>query len=107
MVGDKFNTEDDKPLVMCTGQSGFEQIGDTSGLGGWFLTCENVKVSCLVVSLCDPMDFSPPGSSVHGIPRAGSLEWLDTPFSRGLPYQDLLHCRWLLYRLSHEGSPLT
>ena len=33
MVGDKFNTEDNKPLVMCAGQPAFEQIEDTSGLG--------------------------------------------------------------------------
>ena len=26
MVGDKFNTEDNKPLVMCAGQPAFEQI---------------------------------------------------------------------------------
>ena len=27
-------------------------------------------------TLCDPMDSSPPGSSVHGIPQARTLEWL-------------------------------
>ena len=31
------------------------------------------------------MDGSPPGSSVHGILQAGTLEWLAIPFSRGLP----------------------
>ena len=30
-------------------------------------------------TLCDPMDCSPPGSSVHGILQARILEWL--PFS--------------------------
>ena len=32
---------------------------------------------------CDPMDCSPPGSSVHGIFQARILEWVATPFSRG------------------------
>ena len=32
-------------------------------------------------TLCDPMDCSPPGSSVHGILQARILEWVTTPFS--------------------------
>ena len=34
-------------------------------------------------ALCDPMDCSPPGSSVHGILQARILEWEDIPFFRG------------------------
>ena len=34
-------------------------------------------------TLCDPMDCSPPGSSVHGILQARILEWVATSFSRG------------------------
>ena len=34
-------------------------------------------------TLCDPMDCSPPGSSVHGIFQARILEWVATSFSRG------------------------
>ena len=37
--------------------------------------------SCLI--LCNPMDCSPPGSSVHGILQARILEWVAIPFSRG------------------------
>ena len=33
-------------------------------------------------TLCDPVDYSPPRSSVHGIPRARILEWVARPFSR-------------------------
>ena len=40
--------------------------------------------SCL--TLCDPMDYDPPGSSVHGIFQARILEWV--AISMGLP-------RWL------------
>ena len=35
------------------------------------------------VQLCDPMDWSPPGSSVHGILQARTLEWVAMPSSRG------------------------
>ena len=34
-------------------------------------------------TLCDPMDWSPPDSSVHGILLARILEWAAIPFSRG------------------------
>ena len=35
------------------------------------------------LTLCNPMDYSPPGSSVHGIFLARTLEWVATPSSRG------------------------
>ena len=42
---------------------------------------------CLVAQLCptlwDPMDCSPPASSVHGILQARVLEWASMPSSRG------------------------
>ena len=34
-------------------------------------------------ALCDPMDCSPPGSSIHGIFQARVLEWVAISFSRG------------------------
>ena len=43
----------------------------------------SVAQSCL--TLCDLMDCSPPGCSVHGISQARILEWVAIPFSRGLP----------------------
>ena len=46
-----------------------------------FLPC--VCVSCSVVTLCDPVDCSPPGSSVHRILQARILGWVAIPFSRG------------------------
>ena len=42
-----------------------------------------VWVAQLCPTLCDPMDSSPPGSSVHGIVQARILEWAAIPFSRG------------------------
>ena len=34
-------------------------------------------------TLCDPVDYSPPGSSPHGILQAGILEWAAISSSRG------------------------
>ena len=41
------------------------------------------EVDQLCLTLCDPMDCSPPCSSIHGIFRAGVLEWVAVSFSRG------------------------
>ena len=41
------------------------------------------KLLQLCSTLCDPMDCSPPGSSVHGILQARMLEWVAMPSSRG------------------------
>ena len=41
-------------------------------------------VAQLSVILCDPMDCSPPGSSVHGILQARILEFVAIPFSKGI-----------------------
>ena len=42
-----------------------------------------VLVTQLCLTLCDPMDCGPPGSSVHGILQARILEWIAISFSRG------------------------
>ena len=42
-----------------------------------------VLVSQLSLTLCSPMDCSPPGSSVHGISQARILKWVSISFSRG------------------------
>ena len=39
-------------------------------------------VTQLCLTLCDPMDYILPGSSVHGILQARTLEWVAMPFSR-------------------------
>ena len=41
------------------------------------------EVTQSFLTLCDPMDCSPPGSSVHGILQARILEWVAISFSRG------------------------
>ena len=42
-------------------------------------------------TLCDPMDCSPPGSSVHGIFQARVLEWGAIPFSGAIHQPSSLH----------------
>ena len=37
------------------------------------------------LTLCNPMDCSPPGSSVHGIYQARILEWIAISFPGNLP----------------------
>ena len=64
-------------------------------------------------TLCDAMDWSPPGSSVHGILQTRILEWVVLPSSRGSSQPRdwthvclyLLPCKWILYPLRHLGSP--
>ena len=54
------------PRVICSNQA--------------FCVC-SVAQACL--TLCDPMDCSPLGSSIHGIFQARILEWVAISFSRG------------------------
>ena len=44
-----------------------------------------VKVTQSCPTLCDPMDSSLPGFSVHGILQARILKWVAIPFSRESP----------------------
>ena len=82
--------------------------------GGFFTTEPPGKTLCLVAQLClilcNPMDCSPPGSSVHG-------DFLGK--NTGVSCHDLLqenfaihgwnpgfpHYRWIPYHLSHQESP--
>ena len=62
---------------------------------------------------CDPMDHSPPGSSVYGIFQAKILEWVAISFSRGSFQLKNLTCVSCIGRdwhvdplaLNHQGSP--
>ena len=66
-----------------------------------------VCVCVLVTQLClQPMDYSLPGSSVHGILQAGIHEWVAIPFSRRSSHyiQGLLYYRQILYHLNNQGD---
>ena len=41
------------------------------------------SVTQLCLTVCDPMDCSLPGSSVHGISQAQILQWVAISFSKG------------------------
>ena len=81
----------------------------------FFMGCLCVCVCVLVTQSCpapyDPMDYSPPNSSVHGIlqarnTRVSSHFLLQGIFlTQGLNL-DLLHCRQILYHLSHQRSSM-
>ena len=69
---------------------------------------------CLVSQLCptlwDPMDCSPPVSSVHEVSQVRTLHWVVISFSRGIfPTQGsnpcLLHWQADSLSLSHQGNP--
>ena len=70
-----------------------------------------VKVKSLsCVWLCDPMDCSPPGTSIHGDSPGKNIGVDCHALLQGIfPTQGLNpglpHCRQLLYHLSHQGSP--
>ena len=70
------------------------------------------QVLCLVaqscLTLCNPRDCSPPGSSVHGdSPGKNTGVGCHALLQRIFPTQGsnpgLLHCRWILYHLSHQA----
>ena len=50
---------------------------------GVSLCVPQVLVTQLCVTLCNSMECSPLGSSIHGIFQAKILEWVTIPFSRG------------------------
>ena len=68
------------------------------------------SVAKLCLTLCNPMDCSPPGSSARGISQARRLEWVAISFSRESSQpreQTQVSCiAGRLYCLSHQGNPL-
>ena len=72
---------------------------------------QKVLVSQWCLTLCNPMDCSPPGSSVHGILQARMLEWVAIPFSKGSSWprdQILVSCiagRFFTVWATREAPP--
>ena len=73
------------------------------------LKSESGSVVSSCPTLCDPMDCSPPGSSVHEILQARMLASIHSFLQGIFPPQgsnlDFLHCRQIIYHLSHQGGP--
>ena len=66
-----------------------------------------VKVAQPCQTLCESMDlYSPQNSPVQNT-GMGSLSLLRGIFPTQGSNSGLLHCRWVLYQLSHKGSPRT
>ena len=104
-------------LYNTSGNSGLESIGDlpkvpqlkSNGTASHFLLGYYIQYNLgslngssgsflkSWLTLCDPMDCSPPGYSVHGIFQARVLEWVPVSFSRGSSRQGSNLC--LLYLL--------
>ena len=92
-----------------------KQIGDAHS--GTCSVCVCYAVLCLVtqlyLTLCNPMDCNPPGTSVHGdspgkntgVGCHALLQGIFPTLGSNLHFLCLLHCRWTLYLLSHRGSP--
>ena len=55
------------------------------GIDYWSMCPQKVKVTQSCPTLWDPMDCSPPRSSVHGILQARIPEWVAIPFFRDFP----------------------
>ena len=77
------------------------------------LPLHHLSVLCLVAqscpTLCSPMDCNPTGFSVYGDSPGkntgmGCHAPLQGIFSTQGLNPGLLHCKWILYHLSHQGS---
>ena len=95
----------------------WDSLGKNTEVGCHFLLqCMKVKSESEVAQSCptlsDPMDCSPPGSSVHGIFQARVLEWDAIAFSDTGLLLLLLLCRFSRVRLcatpqtaAHQAPP--
>ena len=72
--------------------------------------CCAVLSSSVVSTVCNPMDYHPPGSSIHGDSPGkntgvGCHALLQGIFPTQGSNPGLLHCRWILYHLIHLWDP--
>ena len=75
--------------------------------------CMHAKLLQLCLTLCDPMDCSWPGSSVHGILQARKLEWvaishsMEPSWPRDRTHVSGISCtgKWILYHYRHPHGP--
>ena len=105
----------DESLPQCSGNAhptfgmsilSTHQLGppEENHLSFGFLSCMRAKLPQSCLTLCNPMDCSPPGSSVHGILQARIVEWVAVSSSRGSfwpwdrTYVSCVSCtgRWVL-----------
>ena len=80
------------PRIWPRGQEAISLDFGTLGWGAdpYILAAAELLQSCLI--LCNPMDCSPPGSSVHGILQAKILDWVAISSSWGSSWPRDLTC---------------
>ena len=80
-----------------------------------FVTCVHAKWLQFCLTLCNFMNYSPPGSSIHGIFQSRIVEWVAMPSSRRssqcrdgtcIPYISCIGSQ-VLYHYHHLGSPMS
>ena len=103
---DSMNCSPRPPRLLCP----WDSPGKNTGVGCHFLLLKKWSVSHSVCpTLCNPVDYNPPGSFVHGILQAKNTG-MGTHFLLCRIFQTqglnpgVLHCRKILYHLSHQGS---
>ena len=121
----------DRPLPQrlsvrnCAGptyETNFTRLSGILGISVSHISCDTdrgqfclILASCCLIAescpaLCDPVDCSPPGSSVHGILQARILEWAAVSVSRGCSQprdQTHISCtgRRVLFTAEPPGKP--
>ena len=81
------------PWNSSTAEQGF-QFGSAAS---FLLACIRVQLLQSCLTPCDPVDRSPPGSSVHGILLARILEWIAISFSSGPCITRTFHFDWSVF----------
>ena len=99
-------------ILECEVKWALESITTNKASGGDGITVESEsEVAQLRPTLCDPMDCSTPGSSVHGIlsknTRVGCHFLLQEIFPTQGLNPGLQHCRQIIYYLCHQGSQIS
>ena len=112
-------------LLPCLGRGGWEKEGKDKEKEGknsasYLTATYYIKMECVHAkslqscpTLCNPMDWGPPGSTVLGILQARVLEWIAIPSSRGSSRPrdrtriSHISCigKQILYHWHHLGSP--
>ena len=70
----------------------------TTHMTSFYLACVCAKMLQLRPTLCDPVDCSPPGSSVHVSLQTRRVEWVAVPSSRGsAPPRDWIRVSYVSY----------
>ena len=91
----------DRTRVSCIAGRFFTGCTTREACGGTQYFLCSVVQSCL--TLCDPMDCIPPGTSVHGIP--GQESWSGLPFLTPTIYPSSLFIMYVLISYSYLAPP--